>query len=105
MGDVKVAVGRELTKAHECLVVRHISEHLSLNSEPRGEFTIVVHVTNVPEIGLTPESPGSLREEYDGLVGAGSSPRAAVKTLAKKYSLSSRHVYSIVHHGSGLSVD
>ena len=37
-----VALGRELTKAHEELVVRPISAHLETIDEGRGEYTLVV---------------------------------------------------------------
>src|SRR3954470_24085669 len=42
LGDRIVALGRELTKAHEELVVRPISAHSALLTEDRGEFTLVV---------------------------------------------------------------
>ena len=41
-GDRTVALGRELTKAHEELVVRPISAHLAAIDEGRGEYTLVV---------------------------------------------------------------
>ncbi len=40
--DRQIAVGRELTKVHEELVVCTISEHLQHFIEPKGEFTLVV---------------------------------------------------------------
>ena len=43
LGDRLVAMGRELTKAHEELVVRPISEHLNALTSPRGEFTLLVY--------------------------------------------------------------
>jgi 16S rRNA (cytidine1402-2'-O)-methyltransferase len=97
LGDRPIAVGRELTKAHEELVVRHISEHLEVQSEPRGEFTLVVPAREPQDIGHSTYSEESLREEFDELVGAGCSPRGAVRTLAKKYARPSREVYSVVH--------
>jgi 16S rRNA (cytidine1402-2'-O)-methyltransferase len=39
-GDRVAAIGRELTKAHEELVVAPISMHLDRLTEPRGEFTV-----------------------------------------------------------------
>ena len=42
LGDRTVALGRELTKAHEELVIRPISVHLSHIGEGRGEYTLVV---------------------------------------------------------------
>jgi 16S rRNA (cytidine1402-2'-O)-methyltransferase len=97
LGDRPIAVGRELTKAHEELVVRHISEHLEAQSEPRGEFTLVVPAREPQDIGHSTYSEESLRQEFFELVGAGSSPRGAVRTLAKKYARPSREVYSVVH--------
>ena len=41
-GDRVVAIGRELTKAYEELVVNPISLHLEHFTEPKGEFTLVV---------------------------------------------------------------
>src|SRR4029453_18683492 len=41
-GDRTTALGRELTKAHEKLVINPISLHLEHLTQPRGEFTLVV---------------------------------------------------------------
>ena len=98
LGDRRVAIGRELTKAHEELVVRPISEHIEALGEPRGEFTLVVSAREEDAvIGQETYSDASLRAEFDELLTGGSSPRAAVRALAQKYSLSSRSVYSVVH--------
>ena len=49
VGDCAMAIGRELTKAHEELVRGPISEVLARLPEPRGEFTVVVDVGRLPE--------------------------------------------------------
>ena len=41
-GNRTAALGRELTKAHEELVVAPISDHLARIGEGRGEYTLVV---------------------------------------------------------------
>jgi 16S rRNA (cytidine1402-2'-O)-methyltransferase len=98
LGDRPVAVARELTKAHEELVIRPISRHISAFEVARGEFTIIVPPPEPSSIvGQKPYSNETLRAEFEDLVGSGSSPRAAVRTLAKKYSIPSRGVYSVVH--------
>jgi 16S rRNA (cytidine1402-2'-O)-methyltransferase len=97
LGDQRIAVGRELTKAHEQLVVCTISEHLRLQAEPRGEYTLVIPPRQVDDIGRLPYSDEALRKEFDDLIDAGANPRGAVRALAKRYALPSRDVYSVVH--------
>ena len=95
LGDQRAAVGRELTKAHEELVVRPISDHLTNLGEPRGEYTIVVEVPH-PE-AATPDMPedAELIHEFGELtkcrlVGR----REAVKALAAKYGSTAREIYA-----------
>jgi 16S rRNA (cytidine1402-2'-O)-methyltransferase len=97
VGDRVIAVGRELTKLHENLVVRPISEHLENLGEPRGEYTIVISPPDQHAIGQKPYSAATLLEEFSRLTDEGHSPRQAVRTLAAKYDLASRDVYAIVH--------
>ena len=42
LGDRTVALGRELTKIHEELVIRPISGHLQNIAIEKGEYTLVV---------------------------------------------------------------
>jgi 16S rRNA (cytidine1402-2'-O)-methyltransferase len=99
VGDRRIAIGRELTKVHESLVVRQISDHLQLLAEPRGEYTLVIPPADPPTlIGQLPDSDQVLRQEFEELISAGSTPRAAIRALANKYAVSSREVYSVVHH-------
>ena len=99
-GDRPVALGRELTKAHEELVVRPISAHLEAIGEGRGEYTLVVGPYEPrrehPEI----PAPKSLRDEFGVLTeNGGLGRRAAIKQLAVKYGLSAREIYSMVEDG------
>ena len=100
VGDRDLFVGRELTKLHEELVVRPISEHLKNMTEPRGEFTLVVSGESVLDIGQTTYSETTLRTDFASLTAAGSTPREAVRALARKHTLPSRDVYAIVHQVS-----
>jgi 16S rRNA (cytidine1402-2'-O)-methyltransferase len=98
LGDRRIAIGRELTKKHEEYAVRPISEHLNSEKDPRGEYTFIIPADHSPSaIGQTTYSDASLRAEFEELVNVGSSPRAAVRALAQKYSLASRSVYAVVH--------
>jgi 16S rRNA (cytidine1402-2'-O)-methyltransferase len=99
-GDRTVALGRELTKTHEELVVQPISAHLSAIDEGRGEYTLVIG----PAEGSTKQTempmPKALFEEFGLLTENGAiGRRAAIKQLAVKYGLSARTVYSMVEKG------
>jgi 16S rRNA (cytidine1402-2'-O)-methyltransferase len=99
-GDRPVALGRELTKAHEELVVRPISGHLEAMDEGRGEYTLVIGPRDPkaehPEI---PE-PKLLRDEFGVLTENNRlGRRAAIKMLAVKYGLSAREIYAMVEDG------
>ena len=96
--DHVVAVGRELTKIHEELVVRPIKWLLEHFTSPVGEFTVVVpppkfgHETN---IGL-PEA-STLRTELRQLAGTtGGSRRTALKIMAERYGISVNALYDLI---------
>jgi 16S rRNA (cytidine1402-2'-O)-methyltransferase len=99
LGDRTIALGRELTKLHEQLVVSPISRQLSTLGEPRGEYTVVI---SGGAMGVTaqleaPDGDQLVREfwhltEIDRI-----GRRVAVKQLARKYALKTRTVYSAVH--------
>jgi 16S rRNA (cytidine1402-2'-O)-methyltransferase len=97
-GDRTVALARELTKAHEELVVRPISGHLSALIRPRGEFTLVVHPRSADEAAeISPPTGGELASEFGELTNSGlGSRREILKLLSEKYGLSARALYSII---------
>ena len=98
LGDRVVALGRELTKAHEQLVVRPISGHLESMTVERGEFTVVVAGASLGEAG-DQEVPGpqQIAVEFGYLTNTNAvSRREAIRTLAAKYSISSRDIFSLL---------
>jgi 16S rRNA (cytidine1402-2'-O)-methyltransferase len=58
--DATVAVGRELTKRHEQVVVGSAAEVQSRLDAPRGEFTVVVSALPAPSAPAGPELGGLL---------------------------------------------
>ena len=99
-GDRILALGRELTKAHEELVVRPISRHLAEIGEGRGEYTLVVTAGAALEHHPEIPSPTALYTEFGQLIEMeGVTRRAAIKQLALKYGLGARQVYSMVEEG------
>jgi 16S rRNA (cytidine1402-2'-O)-methyltransferase len=106
LGDRTVALCRELTKAHEELVVRPISSHLRQIGQGRGEYTLVISPNTTPTTASTQRPSAELiAAEFGRLTASGALPRrAAIKQLASKYGLTARDVYTIVEREKGLSM-
>jgi 16S rRNA (cytidine1402-2'-O)-methyltransferase len=99
-GDRMMALGRELTKTHEELVVRPISHHLAAIGEGRGEYTLVVAAAS--SVKRYPDVPSAtaLYTEFGHLIEIeGVTRRSAIKQLALKYGVGARKVYSLVEEG------
>jgi 16S rRNA (cytidine1402-2'-O)-methyltransferase len=93
-----VAVGRELTKAHEEVVVCPIGEVLGRLHSFKGEFTIAVSPLTESEDGSA-EAPteDELRREVGLQTESGAaSKRDAVKRVARKYGLAPNDVYKLL---------
>jgi 16S rRNA (cytidine1402-2'-O)-methyltransferase len=100
LGNRVVAMGRELTKAHEELVVRPISTHLDAIDEGRGEYTLVVAPADPNEAAREMPAPSSIHAEFGHLIDTEQhSRRSAIKHLAVKYGVSAREIYSLVERG------
>lgn len=101
-GDRLAAVGRELTKVHEELAVRPISEHLQSLTSPRGEFTVVVAPAEpIPDQPVdVPDTTVLLREFGELTNFSAGSRREAVKLLARKYRVGTREMYQLLEKGS-----
>jgi len=100
-GDRVVAIGRELTKAFEELVVSPISVHLEHFTEPKGEFTLVVSAADL-DPGTQAELPAvdTLVREFGELTkNAAGTRREIVKVLAERYGISARDMYRLLESG------
>jgi 16S rRNA (cytidine1402-2'-O)-methyltransferase len=98
LGDRMAAIGRELTKAHEDLVVRPISEHLQGMREPRAEYTVVLAPAASPrDEETTIPDDEALRLEFGLLTETGAGDRRAViKELAQKYNRRPGEMYRLL---------
>jgi 16S rRNA (cytidine1402-2'-O)-methyltransferase len=96
-GDRLLAIGRELTKVHESLVVRPISDHIQNLDAERGEFTLVVEghaETTAP--GVRP-SANALAAEFGELTNtADLNRREAIRELANRHGISAREVFALL---------
>ena len=97
-GDRVAALGRELTKTHENLVVRPISQHLASPLEERGEFTIVVDRAAMVEPPAAPlPSPNELARQIGQLTETDAlTRREAIRALAKRHGLSNKEVFNLL---------
>jgi 16S rRNA (cytidine1402-2'-O)-methyltransferase len=101
LGDRTVALGRELTKAHEELVVSPISGIMERLGEPRGEYTLIIAPPN-PEQEPAPQLPqaDALRREFGEMTKLSAlSRRDLVRQLADRYGVGTRAMYALLEAG------
>jgi 16S rRNA C1402 (ribose-2'-O) methylase RsmI len=101
VGDSRITVGRELTKAHEKLVFGPISEVVSRLSEPIGEFTVVIEIGETTEISLpAPPTADEIAAEFVQLTkNARLTRRRAITEVARRHRLRPNTVYEMVERG------
>jgi len=106
-GDRNVALGRELTKIHESLVVKPISVHLKDGIVARGEFTLVVQGATMLLDGTAPVPSAELMAvEFGHLTHKqGFSRREGLKALSRKYDMPARKVFAILESTKDVSND
>jgi 16S rRNA (cytidine1402-2'-O)-methyltransferase len=93
-----IGVGRELTKAHEELVIGPIQAAIERFSDPRGEFTLLVPPPSRERIqSATAPTAEILRDEL-GLIAKNNrgGRREAVKMLATRYGMSVNELYRLL---------
>ena len=95
IGPKSIAVGRELTKAHEELVIGPISQLLAHFREPRGEFTLVIPADGgAGDDARRAFSMEEVRSEIGRLTENESlSTREAVRRVAETFGLATNEVY------------
>ena len=93
LGDRQIAMCREMTKAHEELLIGPISTVVSSLTSKKGEFTIVVASQDDENIQPTTEE---ILSDFCHITKNSGPRRAAVKHIAKKYGLSAQSVYKLL---------
>ncbi len=95
--DRVVAVGRELTKAHDELVVNPISTVLSELRAPRGEFTVLLTPLEPSHPQRSTPDVTSLRSELGQITESMSlGRRQALKILAARHGLAVNDLYRLL---------
>jgi 16S rRNA (cytidine1402-2'-O)-methyltransferase len=96
-GNRRIGIARELTKVHEELVVRQISELLKYFREPRGEFTVLLPPSSTRDAPPDPVSADILEVEFGELTkSVAGSRRKLVKILADRHGLSANEIYRML---------
>jgi len=105
LGNVNVALARELTKLHEELTVSPLDD-LGAH-EPRGEYTVVVELgqSTTERPSCVPVSPSRLAEEFGEATNiSGMTRRQAISSLSRKYGLQARAVYAMLEEAKNSPV-
>jgi 16S rRNA (cytidine1402-2'-O)-methyltransferase len=96
VGDVEIAVAREMTKIHEELLrgtVSEVAEALRVRPSIYGEITIVFGAAKAPAAAASHEE---IVAEFERLRGTGMRRNDAVKTVAEKFGLRKNDVYRLL---------
>jgi 16S rRNA (cytidine1402-2'-O)-methyltransferase len=105
LGDRFLAIGRELTKAHESLAVRPISQHIANFDIARGEFTLVVQGHVGEKASVPRPSANQVAAEFGEMTNNNrAGRREAIRALAGRYGISGREVFALLEQAK-TSVD
>ena len=98
LGDAEIAVGREMTKAHEELVRGPISRVIGSLDEPRGEYTVVVDVGHITDVNpLSPLGDRDIHAAFGELTNSGRlTRRGIISELARRFRIPAREVYAAI---------
>jgi len=104
VGDCKIAIGRELTKAHEELVRGPISGILGGPLTARGEFTVVVDVGHLPQSAVAEQAGDDEIAHELGVLTKSNKlrRREAIATLARRYGRTPNDVYAAIERAKKL---
>jgi 16S rRNA (cytidine1402-2'-O)-methyltransferase len=90
-------VARELTKIHQEFLRGTTASIIGQLPDPRGEFTVIIGPKTADEsLPLAPSDAEVVAEFWHSTEIAGSTRRAAVSALARKYGRTSREVYGLI---------
>ncbi len=96
-GGREIAIARELTKVHEEVLHGTASSLLARLPEPRGEITVLVGPPSAEAAAVPRPTDQSIGRAFTEMVsGSGTSRRAAVSALARRYGLPSKEIYAAI---------
>lgn len=95
LGDVEIAIIREITKLNEEHIFGNTKELLDANLELKGELVIVINNRYEKEIEEIDEK--NIIEFVNKLCDEGLSKKDAIKKVSKNLGLEKNYVYNVVH--------
>jgi len=105
LGDVRVVIGRELTKFHEQIEVGSL-DGLTLETA-RGEYTILIEFGHQTESSITPRLPSTqlvVAEFGEITKNRAMTRRQAISQLSRKYGIQARELYALLEASKGSPV-
>lgn len=91
LGNRKIAIARELTKAFETIIRCELKDAITMEMNPKGEYVIILEGDQEPDIpALSP------KDHYLSLIKEGMPSKEAMKIVSEKHHLPKSEVYRIV---------
>ena len=91
LGNRKISIARELTKAFETIIRTSLSDAISMEMNPKGEYVIIIEGSNEsskPQLDV--------RDHYLELIKEGYPSKEAMKIVATKHNIPKNEVYRMV---------
>lgn len=95
LGNVDVAIIREITKLNEEHIFGQASQLLEANLDLKGELVIIIDNTQVSEQVILDDD--AILEIVNNEINNGLSKKDAIKKISKKTGLEKNYVYNLVH--------
>ena len=91
LGNRKIAIARELTKAFETIIRTDLKDAVTLEMNPKGEYVMIIEGSNE-----TSKPQLDVKSHYLELIKEGYSSNDAMKIVADKHNIPKNEVYRIV---------
>jgi 16S rRNA (cytidine1402-2'-O)-methyltransferase len=106
-GDRRICVGRELTKAHEELVIGPIQAVLQKIRKPLGEYTVVIDVGQQTNVAASQSVSDDvvLAEFCDLTKNHAATRRQALSSLARRFNKTPNELYAAIERAKNRSHD
>ncbi|MBR2179343.1 MAG: 16S rRNA (cytidine(1402)-2'-O)-methyltransferase [Selenomonadaceae bacterium] len=97
-GNREVILARELTKIHEEFIRSKLEDLINQfeDTEPRGEFVIVVDGADDEIVDVADESISDIMTVYQKFIADGLDKKTAMRETAKRLNISRREVYNYI---------
>lgn len=95
IGDIKCVIAREITKIYEEYIRGNISEIMKKIDNPKGEYIIVLDLTNNIIKKESDISEKSIEDQYEFYKNKGMNKKDIIKTIAKNKNVPKNEIYKM----------